>query len=165
MLEDEMWLWVTSDTNLNMIQIDSKHGGKNWIAFSEWPDVETTIIKWPLKKNNNNSMQNLWYVYRNTKQISVKHHQPPHQENTDDCRGFWVMALVFEHVTQEFLHGSVSDGPVEEQQLYPLRIHKTQRGEKKKQLPKPIKNKQDTKINNTNTTRMWQTKNIQLRAF
>lgn len=84
-------------------------------------------------------MQNLWYVYRNTKQISVKRHQPPHQENTDDCRGFWVMVLVFEHVTQEFLHGSVSDGPVEEQQLYPLRIHKTQRGEKKKQLSEPIK--------------------------
>ncbi len=46
MLEDEMWSWVTSDTNqnLNMIQIDSKHDDKNWIAFSfsEWPDVETT---------------------------------------------------------------------------------------------------------------------------
>lgn len=41
--------------------------------------------------------------------------------NPDKCRGLWVMGRsVFEHVTQEFLHGSVSDGAVEEQQLYPL---------------------------------------------
>lgn len=50
---------------------------------------------------------------------------------------FWVMVLVFEHVTQEFLHGSVSNGPVEEQQLYPLWIHKTQSREEEKQLSKP----------------------------
>ena len=51
--------------------------------------------------------------------------------------GFWVTVLVFEHVTQQLLHGSVSDGPVEEQQLYPLRVHETQGGKKKKQLSKP----------------------------
>lgn len=86
---------------------------------------------------NNYSTQNLWYVSRNTKQISVQQHCPQNQENTDECMDFWVMVLVFEHVAQEFLHGSVSNGPVEEQQLYPLRIHKTQSGEEEKQLSKP----------------------------
>lgn len=46
---------------------------------------------------------------------------------------------VFEHVTQEFLHGSVSDGAVEEQQLYPLWGHEAQWGQKEKQLSKPKK--------------------------
>lgn len=73
---------------------------------------------------------------------------PPNLEIIDDCTGFWGTVLVFEHVTQQFLHGSVSDGPVEEQQLYPLRIHKTQRGKKKKQLSEP-KNTQETKIKST----------------
>lgn len=94
---------------------------------------------------NNYSTQNLWYVSRNTKQISVKQHFPPNQENTDECKDFWVMVLVFEHVTQEFLHGSVSDGPVEEQQLYSLRIHKTQSGEEEKQLSKPKKKEKKQK--------------------
>lgn len=51
---------------------------------------------------------------------------------------------VFEHVTQEFLHGSVSNGAVEEEQLYPLRGHEAQRGQKEKQLSKP-KNKSERK--------------------
>lgn len=54
------------------------------------------------------------------------------------------MASVFEHVAEEFLHGGVPDGPVEEQQLYPLRADETQRGEEEKQLPKPADAKQDT---------------------
>ncbi len=70
---------------------------------------------------------------------------PPNLEITDDCTGLWGAVLVFEHITQQFLHWSVSDGPVEEQQLYPLRIHKTQRGKKKKQLSEP-KITQETKI-------------------
>lgn len=61
--------------------------------------------------------------------------------------GLWVMVLVFEHVTQQFLHGSVSDGPVEEQQLYPLRIHKTQRGKKKKQLSESKNTHKEQKYN------------------
>lgn len=56
-----------------------------------------------------------------------------------------TLVLVFEHVTQQFLHGSVPDGPVEEQQLYLLRIHKTQRGKKKKQLSKPKYKKYEKK--------------------
>lgn len=53
------------------------------------------------------------------------------------------MPSVFEHVAEEFLHGSVPDGPVEEQQLYPLRVDKTQRGEEEKQLSKPADAEQD----------------------
>lgn len=67
------------------------------------------------------------------------------RENTDKCRGLWVTGgSVFEHVTQEFLHGSVSDGAVEEQQLYPLRGHKAQRGQKEKQLSKPKSERKET---------------------
>lgn len=55
---------------------------------------------------------------------------------------------VFEHVTQEFLHGSVSDGAVEEQQLYPLRGHEAQRGQKEKQLSKPRKKSEKKKTSN-----------------
>lgn len=68
----------------------------------------------------------------------------PNLENVDDC----MMVSVFEHVTQQFLHGSVSDGPVEEQQLDPLWIHETQRGKKKKQLSKP-ENTQDAETKST----------------
>ncbi len=65
--------------------------------------------------------------------------------SADDCMGLWATVLVFEHVTQQFLHGSVSDGPVEEQQLDPLRVHETQGRKKKKQLSKP-ENAQEIKI-------------------
>lgn len=44
---------------------------------------------------------------------------------------------VFEHVTEELLHGGVPDGPVEEEQLDPLRADETQRGEEEEQLPEP----------------------------
>lgn len=54
------------------------------------------------------------------------------------------MVSVFEHVAQEFLHGSVPDGPVEEQQLYPLRVHETQRGKEEEQLSEPGDGKRDT---------------------
>lgn len=53
------------------------------------------------------------------------------------------MVSVFEHVAEEFLHGGVPDGPVEEQQLYPLRVDETQRGEEEQQLSKPAGAKQD----------------------
>lgn len=46
-------------------------------------------------------------------------------------------ALVFEHVAQQLLHRRVSDGPVEEEQLDPLRVHEAQRGKEEEQLPKP----------------------------
>lgn len=77
-----------------------------------------------------------------------QHHHHRNQENTaGDHKVFWVMVLVLEHVTQEFLHGSVSDGPVEEQQLYPLRIHEAQRREEKKQLSKPERTERGALIN------------------
>lgn len=87
-------------------------------------------------------MQNLLYIYKANICQSSSH---PKQEITDDCMGFSVILLVFEHVTQQFLHGSVSNGSVEEQQLYPLRIHKAQRGKEKKQLSEP-KHKDHNKI-------------------
>ncbi len=34
--------------------------------------------------------------------------------------------LVFEHVTQQLLHGCAANGPVEEQLLYFLRAHKVE---------------------------------------
>lgn len=69
------------------------------------------------------------------------------QTGRSDCR--WVAVLVLEHVTQQLLHGGVSDGPVEEQQLYPLRVHKTQRGKKKQQLSEP-EHAQEREIQNKN---------------
>lgn len=56
-------------------------------------------------------------------------------------RALWVAGSVLEHVTQQFLHGGVSDGPVEEQQLYPLRVDEAQRGEEEEQLPQPASTK------------------------
>lgn len=79
-------------------------------SFSEL-DVETTIIKWPLKKTNIITARRI--SDRNTKQ-NICH---PKKKS---CRGFWVMVSVFEHITQQLLHWSVSNGPVEEQQLYSL---------------------------------------------
>lgn len=73
--------------------------------------------------------------------MSEYHHPPKPGEY---CKGFWVVLSVFEHVAQQFLHGGVPDGPVEEQQLYPLRVHETQRGEEEEQLSEPGGAKRDT---------------------
>lgn len=98
------------------------------------------MIKWRLKKKKTARR-----ISDMCTEIKARYHPP----NLEITQGFSRFFLVFEHVTQEFLHGSVSDGPVEEQQLYPLRVHETQRGEKKKQLSKPKKQKTRNK-NETN---------------
>lgn len=48
----------------------------------------------------------------------------------------FLCVLVLEHVTQKFLHGGVADGPVEEEELDPLRADETQRGQQQEELPK-----------------------------
>lgn len=54
---------------------------------------------------------------------------------------FFAVQSVFEHVTQEFLHGSVADGPVEEKQLNSLRVDEAQRRQEEEELPEPEESK------------------------
>lgn len=58
-----------------------------------------------------------------------------HERET--CLSQTVSSSVLEHVTEEFLHGCVSDGAVEEEQLNPLRAHKVQSRQEEQQSPKP----------------------------
>lgn len=46
---------------------------------------------------------------------------------------------VFEHITQEFLHWCVSDGPLKEKLLDSLRAHKIQRWKEEQKSAKPEK--------------------------
>ena len=56
-----------------------------------------------------------------------------HERET--CLSQTVSSSVLEHVTEEFLHGCVSDGAVEEEKLNPLRAHLPQRWQQQQQPP------------------------------
>lgn len=45
--------------------------------------------------------------------------------------------LIFEHVTQQLLHGCAANGPVEVQLLYFLRSHEVEGWQQQQQSPEP----------------------------
>lgn len=120
-------------------------------------EINTVVKDMRQKRKSLNALprQRVWWpVKQQIKWLSIRKKElhtcliwiRTHKDKCHVCKYSGASLLVFKHITEQFLHGSVSNSSVKEQQLYPLRCHKAQRGKKEKQLSKPA-NKHTKYIN------------------